>query len=194
MSTTQPIKDPGKLQDFKEYYLTAKANSRNYTLCVMGLNTALRISDILKLKWGDVYDFTAGHYRAHISVTEQKTGKCNQIALNQTIIETLQSYYSLWQTEPTSGEYLFQSRKGKNQPLSRSQAFRVIKEAACETGMEEHVSCHSLRKTFGYHAWQQGVPPILLMEIYNHSSYQITKRYLGIAQDDKDKVFLNMSL
>ena len=56
-------------------------------------------------------------------------------------------------------------------------------------GMPEHISCHSLRKTFGYHAWKQSVPPAMLMDIYNHSSYQITKRYLGIDQDDKDQVF-----
>lgn len=55
--------------------------------------------------------------------------------------------------------------------------------------MPEHISCHSLRKTFGYHAWKQSVPPTMLMDIYNHSSYQITKRYLGIDQDDKDQVF-----
>ncbi len=194
MSTTQPIKDLEKLHDFKEYYLTEKVSNRNYMLCVLGLNTALRISDILGLKWGDVYDFASGSYRTHISVTEQKTKKTNQIAINRTIMETLHAYRIHCQTEPTAGDYLFQSRKGKNCPISRSQAFRIIKEAACHTGMEQNISCHSLRKTFGYHAWQQGIPPILLMDIYNHSSYQITKRYLGIAQDDKDKVYLNMSL
>ena len=50
------------------------------------------------------------------------------------------------------------------------------------------------RSTFGYHAWKQGTPPALLMNIYNHSSYQITKRYLGIEQDDRDDVFKNISL
>lgn len=32
------------------------------------------------------------------------------------------------------------------------------------------------------------------MDIYNHSSYAITKRYLGIEQDDKDDVFLHLNL
>ena len=61
-------------------------------------------------------------------------------------------------------------------------------------GLEEHVSCHSLRKTFGYHAWKQGVPPVMLMKIFNHSSYQITIRYLCIEQDEKDEVFRNIAL
>lgn len=194
MSTTQPIRDTQKLHDFKKYYLAGKPSPRNYALCILGLNTALRISDILRLKWGDVYDFTRGEYLSHISVVEHKTGKTNQIALNHTLAETLQDYYHSYKTVPSAEDYLFRSRKGQNQPLGRSQAFRIIKEAACQTGLEQHVSCHSLRKTFGYHAWQQGTQPALLMDIYNHSSYRVTKHYLGIDQDDRDNVFLNISL
>lgn len=194
MNTTQPIRDPEKLNEFKEYYLTEKPNDRNHTLCILGLNTALRISDILHLKWKDVYDFSKDEYLSHITITEQKTGKRNRIAVNQTIIETLRQYASAHKVPPLSEDFLFPSRKGNNMPLSRSQAFRIIKEAAVSVGMEQNISCHSLRKTFGYHAWQQGIPPVLLMEIFNHSSFRITKRYLGIGQDEKDNVFLNISL
>lgn len=194
MSTTQPIRDPEKLRDFKEYYLADKPSPRNYALCILGLNTALRISDILQLKWGDVYDFVKGEYLSHISVVEQKTGKRNQIALNQALAEALQDYYDSCKTAPSAEDYLFQSRKGRNCPIGRSQAFRIVKEAACQSGLEQHVSCHSLRKTFGYYAWQQGIQPALLMDIYNHSSYRVTRHYLGIDQDDKDRVFLNISL
>ena len=79
-------------------------------------------------------------------------------------------------------------------PLSRYQAYRFVKQAAVYAGRPEHISCHSLRKTFGYHAWKQSVPPAMLMDIYNHSSYQITRRYLGIDQDDKDQVFEKIRL
>lgn len=194
MSTTQPIRDIQKLHIFKEYYLAYKPRPRNYALCILGLNTALRISDILRLKWGDVYDFTKKEYLSHISVVEHKTGKTNQIALNFTLEETLHNYYCSQRTAPSAEDYLFQSRKGQNHPLGRSQAFRIIKEAACQSGLEQHVSCHSLRKTFGYHAWQQGIQPALLMDIYNHSSYRVTKHYLGIDQDDRDNVFRNIIL
>ena len=47
---------------------------------------------------------------------------------------------------------------------------------------------------FGYHAWQQGVQPAMLVSIYNHSSYEVTKRYLGIEQDDRDKIFQEIIL
>lgn len=69
-----------------------------------------------------------------------------------------------------------------------------MKEAAAFAGLEEHISCHSLRKTFGYHAWKQGTQPALLMSIFNHSTYHITKRYLGIDQDDKDEVFAKIRM
>ena len=79
-------------------------------------------------------------------------------------------------------------------PINRVQAYRIIKEAAQAAGLDEYVSCHSLRKPFGYFAWKQGVPPAMLMDIYNHSSYKITRRYLCIEQEDKDDVFMNIKL
>ena len=194
MSTTQPIRNTQQLQKFKDYYRKEKPNSRNYVMCILGLNTALRITDILSLKWQSIYDFSENKYLSHITVVEQKTGKLNIIALNSALVETLVGYMSSLSVPPTAQDFLFQSRKGVNQPLCRSQAFRIIKEAALYAGLKQNVSCHSLRKTFGYHAWQQGISPVLLMEIYNHSSFRITQRYLGVEQDDKDKVFLNISL
>lgn len=194
MSTTQPIRDPKKLLAFKEYYGKRHPNPRNHALCILSLNTALRITDVLHLKWGDIYDFSKETFRSHILVTEKKTGKRSLIALNMAAREILSVYMTSLSAHPTIQTYLFPSRKGQNQPLSRYQAFRIVKEAAMKAGLDEHISCHSLRKTFGYYAWQQGIPPALLMNIYNHSSYQITKRYLGIEQDDKDNVFMNIAL
>lgn len=72
--------------------------------------------------------------------------------------------------------------------------YRIIRKAAENSGLSGVISPHSLRKTFGYYAWKQGVPPVLLMEIYHHSSFDITKRYLGIEQDDRDEVFRKICL
>lgn len=196
MSTTYPIKDKSELSAFKNFYLNQKSNYRNYALIIMGLNTALRISDILNLKWQDIFDGRKNCIRDHLEVVEHKTGKTTIIALNKTIQETFSIYHSITflHHEYDSQQYLFLSRKGYNHPLSRSQAFRIIKEASHSLGLSSHISCHSLRKTFGYHAWQQGIPPALLMDIYNHSSYKITKRYLCIEQDERDEVFLKIML
>ena len=74
MSTTQPIRDRALLQDFKNYYLLYAPNPRNYTLIVIGLNTALRISDILHLTWNMVLKEN-GSFRTHILIKEQKPEK-----------------------------------------------------------------------------------------------------------------------
>ena len=56
MGTTQPIRDSRQLSQFINYYATTQPNQRNYTLIVIGLHTALRISDILTLQWKNVFD------------------------------------------------------------------------------------------------------------------------------------------
>ena len=85
-------------------------------------------------------------------------------------------------------------RTYRNKPLNRSQAYRIVKAAADKTIQDEHISCHSLRKTFGYYAWKNGTPPALLMDVYNHSSYDVTQHYLGIEQDERDEIYLNLEL
>lgn len=186
MGTTQPIRNKKTLENFRNYYKKEENKPRNYALIVFGLNSALRISDILKLKWKDVCNSTG--YLEHIIVTEKKTGKKNVSALNRATKEALDYYRKTIETID-SEHYIFSSQKVKDEPITRSQAFRIIQKAAQKCGMKEPVSCHSLRKTFGYYAWKNGTPPALLMSIYNHSSYEITKRYLGIEQLDKDEVY-----
>lgn len=192
MSTTQPIKSAEQLHLFKNYYLQENPNPRNYMLIIIGLNSALRISDILGLTYGDVYDYKRKNWKSHIVVKEQKTGKNNRIYMNHQIQQTLKMCTAA--DENNDSSWLFYSQIQKAQPLSRFQAYRIIKTAAAFAGLDSNISCHSLRKTFGYHAWKQGTPPALLMSIFNHSSYQITKRYLCIDQDDKDNVFSKIKI
>lgn len=191
MSTTQPIREKEALRKFMSYYQDVQPSMRNYALIVLGLHTALRISDILNLQWNDVYDFSEEKYRNHLFVHEKKTGKSSIIALNEHVkaaLEALKKERAL--ARPI--DYIFTKNTDYTTSLSRSQAFRIIKKAAEESLHDKNISCHSLRKTFGYHAWKQGTPPALLMDIYNHSSYQVTKRYLGIEQDERDSIFMHM--
>lgn len=192
MGTTQPIRDRQELQNFSTYYKDEKPNLRNYALVVLGLNTALRISDLLHLRWNDLYDFEKLCFRDHLLIKEQKTGKRNRIAINEKAREAMQMYFN--ERNPAEDEFIFSKRTNPYKPLSRSQAYRIVKDDANHTTSEEAVSCHSLRKTFGYFAWQEGVQPALLMDVFNHSSYAITKRYLGIEQDEKDLVYLNINI
>lgn len=189
MNTAEPIRKTAQLERFKRFYLDEEYNPRNHLLVITGLNTALRISDVLTLMWEDVYDFRAHDFRSHLALTEQKTGKRTRIFMNQNMLEAL---WGFWEAEggekSIAGEnYLFRGRYGA--PLSRTQAWRIIKKAAGLCGIEGIISPHSLRKTFGYMAWKKGMAPAILMNIFNHSSYEITKRYLGITQEDRDEVF-----
>ena len=196
MNSAQPIKKTRDLEKFKNYYKEIKPNYRNELLIILGLNTALRISDMLSLEWHSVYDFDKKEYRNHIIIHEQKTGKISQIYINSNVLDALKDYREyLRRKEKTidPDTFLF-NHSNKNVSITRTQAFRIIKEAADYYSLSGVISCHSLRKTFGYHAWKQGVPPVLLVTVFNHSSFNITKRYLGIEQDDKDKIFKKIKL
>ncbi len=191
MGKTQPIRNKKDIQKLKQYYLD-RQQIRNYTMITLAVNSSLRIGDLLRLTWNDVYDFDAGRYLKHIELVEQKTGKHNLIALNREAVLALGQLQKA--KSPRPGDYIFQSREGTNRHIDRTWAFRIIKNAVSDLHLEGSISCHSMRKTFGYHAWKSGVQPALLMSIYNHSSMEITKRYLAIDQDDRDKVFMKMNL
>lgn len=192
MSTTQPIRSKEELKKFMEYYRAEHYHSRNYALIILGLYTALRVSDLLQLKWEDVFDFSNNSFVSHICLKEHKTGKQKCIPLNVHVKEALLLYKN--DRKPKEGDYIFTKNTNVKMPLNRSQAYRIVRKAAESTLQETNISCHSLRKTFGYHAWKQGTPPALLMDIYNHSSYQVTKRYLGIGQDERDVIYMSMEL
>ncbi|MEH7217206.1 site-specific integrase [Bacillus toyonensis] len=173
MNFVQPIRDPEQIQQIKEYL--KEKNARNYILFVMGINTGLRISDILKLKVGDVQG-------SHISMREMKTGKQKRIQITSALKRELK-----WFSEGREiGEYLLKSRKGKNRPIGRSMAYKILKSTAAEFGLAE-IGTHTLRKTYGYHMYMQTKNIALLMEIFNHSSEKVTLRYIGVNQDAMDK-------
>ena len=84
-------------------------------------------------------------------------------------------------------------RKDKR-AISRVQALRIIKAGMEAVDIPGSAGGHVLRKCFGYFAWKSGVLAIIMMDIFNHSSFEATRRYLGIQQDDRDKVYLQMAI
>ena len=189
MAATEPIRDKATLHALADYFLRNR-KFRDHAMFILGIHTTLRISDLLKLRWADVYDENRQQFHSHITVVEHKTKKKKAIALNQCAIDALRLYLP-----HRKSEWVFVSRNGGEKPITRQQAWRIMKDACAALGIDEKIACHGLRKTWGYHAWtSQSVSPVVIMDIYNHSSYDVTKRYLGVAQDDLDRAYLEMSL
>lgn len=187
--TTQPIRNKNHVRELAGYWLK-RGNLRNYALVVLGVCTALRIGDLLRLKWQDAYDESHGEFRTHIDVTERKTGKQKTIALNSQAVKALMMLLPY-----RRNEYIFASNRISPAPISRVHAWRVVKVAAEAIGITgQCISPHSMRKTIGYFAWKSGVHPSLIMDIYGHTSYEVTRRYLGISQDERDRVYLGLAL
>jgi integrase len=180
MRTVQPIRDIEKIAAMKAELL--KTGRRNWFLFVLGINTGLRISDILKLKVKDVKG------KSHLVIYEQKTGKYKRFKINRELQQHILSYTANMDDE----DYLFRSLRSPL-PIKRVQAYRILNRAAKKVGISE-IGTHTLRKTFGYHFYQRTKDVALLQEIFNHSSPSVTLRYIGINQDIIDKAIDDFSL
>jgi integrase len=180
MRTVQPIRDKEKIAAMKAELL--KTGRRNWFLFVFGINTGLRISDILNLKVKDVKG------KSHLIIYEQKTGKYKRFKINRELQQHILSYTTNMDDE----EYLFKSLRSPF-PIKRIQAYKILNRAAKKIGISE-IGTHTLRKTFGYHFYQRTKDVALLQEIFNHSSPSITLRYIGINQDIIDKAVDDFSL
>ena len=187
MNIVEPIRDRRIIENIKK--LLKESNIRDYLLFVLGINTGLRVSDLLKLKTKDVS--IGKHILDVVYITEKKTGKTKKFVLNKSCKEALKEYLNITKLIP--GQYLFKSRKGDH-PIDRTQAYRIINNVARKVGIEDHIGTHTLRKTFGYHARKQGVSIELLQKVFNHSAPSITMRYLGITQDEINEVYSYVNL
>ena len=190
MNAVDPIRDKKKIQDMK-VYLKGR-NLRDYALFVVGINVALRISDLLKLTWADVLNKNKKSFKS-IKIIEGKTNKNRDIKLNKASQKALRELLDSFDIY-CMDDYVFKSREGKNRPLTRQQSLNILKDSAAAVGIKENVGTHTLRKTWGYHAWRKGFNPALIMETLNHSSLNLTKRYLGIRQDEINDLYDSLNL
>ncbi len=180
--TVQPIRDMKKIK--KMYNYLEEYNPKYAVLFKMGINTGLRISDIIPIKISDIYhqDF---NFKEHLIVIEQKTGKEKRIKLNDTLRKCLNEYVK--KVNFGYNDYLFYSRKGGH--VGRVQVYKVLKKAAESLGIE-NFGTHSLRKTWGYWTYKLSKYNIaLIMDTFNHSSQAVTLRYIGINQEQKDELY-----
>jgi integrase len=170
MNFVEPVRERNKVQDIAEY-LRFK-NERNYVMWMMGIYSGLRISDILLLKIKDVRD------RKSIVIRERKTGKQRSFEINPALKRCLADYCQ----GKDPDDYLIKSREQYNRPITRSMAYKILRDAADQFGIES-MGTHTMRKTFGYHFYMQTKDVVTLQKIFNHSHPSITLRYIGIEQE-----------
>ena len=172
MKTVQPIRDVKTINQVKE--ILKARHDKYYMMFVLGLNTGLRISDILPLKVVDLLNQT------HINLIEKKTGKSKRFPINTQLQKDIAAYVE--RNQLAEDQYMITSRQGENHPISTVQAYRILSSTAKSIGLSE-IGCHSMRKTFGYFHYKQHKDLAILQDIFNHSAPSITLRYIGLNQD-----------
>jgi integrase len=192
MKTVQPIKDEKKITAMRK--ILYAQNLRDYAWFTLGINSGLRISDILNLTFNDVLN--KDKVKTTIELHEKKTGKLKAFPLGKKTIDALKEYIH------SCGAYeleqpLFYSKKtkdGAKAPISRQHAHYVISECAKAVGIEESIGTHTLRKTFGYMAYKKGIDITRIQKLLNHDSPATTLSYIGITKEELDEIYINMEL
>ena len=194
MHTVEPIKSRKTIDDIRAI-LKAQC-LRNELLFTFGINSGLRISDILKIRVKDVV-YNTGKVKSQICVTEQKTGKEKVFPLSGVIVQDIKRF--LKETpglEPD--DFLIKSQKSANGGrLSRTQAYRIINQAARKAGIDttlHPIGTHTLRKTFGYYAYKKTDDITVIQKLMNHSTPEMTLNYIGITQEVLNNVYLQLNL
>ncbi len=176
----EAIKSVKDIRRIKQYLL-GKRNKRDYLMFVLGINTGLRVGDLLSLRAKDVLELDTMMVTRSVLIREQKTGKLREFELNDAAREAIILYLESIPQQQT-GVYLFPSRKGAG-PLTTRSAHKIIKTTLRELGIKGNYGTHSLRKTFGYHRHANNVKLETLQKLFNHSSPAVTLRYIGITKE-----------
>lgn len=164
---------------------------REYILIAIGSYLGLRIGDILNLRWEDVYN------KEELLVKETKTGKNRLLTINialQEVIKFVVIELSK-QFKFKISDYIFINKFGNK--ISVQYINRILNRTFIEYKIKvNNGSSHALRKTFGKRVWEIDKKSerslVYLSQIFNHSNIQITRRYIGIVQEDIKNIYLSL--
>ncbi|OTY75958.1 tyrosine-type recombinase/integrase, partial [Bacillus thuringiensis] len=154
----QPIRSKEQLQDMK-WALKRHCTDRDYILFVIGINTGLRVSDLLNLETSMILELKKKR-RKELKIREGKTKKERMVNITS-IFEEVYLYAA-----GLESKWLFPSRKG-DRPISKIQVYRQLQKAGDFAGVES-IGTHTMRKTFGYWFYKQTKDVAMLQEILNH--------------------------
>jgi integrase len=159
-------------------------DDKNYRMSLLisfGAFWGLRISDILSLKWNDVYN------KDEFQLIEKKTQKNRDIKINPQLKRHISDCHNI--IKPFSmDEFVFISQKGTVFSIQRINI--ILKDLKVRYDLKiKNFSSHSLRKCFGRTIFERSgenaeLAIVKLSQLFNHSSTSITRRYLGISQKE----------
>ncbi|MCK8607169.1 tyrosine-type recombinase/integrase [Apilactobacillus ozensis] len=176
ITDVQPLRTKEDIANVKKFLSKGYFGERDLMIFMVGINTGLRCSDIVQLKVGTVlHDKTPYIY-------EQKTGKKRQVNLNNIAKEL--NLYIRHQDFTSPDDYLFPSRKHNvSQHITVNGFYKVIRRVEFQMGRHD-LGTHTMRKTFGYHFYKKTNSIAMVMQVLNHSNPAITKRYIGISDEE----------
>lgn len=141
---------------------------RNYLLMLLGFRHALRISEVLDLRLGDV-DLAAGR----IYCRRLKGSVSNTHPMEGDEIRAARKWL---RERPTAAQdFVFTSERGS--PLTRQGAWRIVKEAGERAGLEIEVHPHMLKHSCGFFLANRGYDTRLIQDYMGHKQIQNTVRY-----------------
>ena len=183
--TTAPIEDMKMVRRWLDIAKDHDAHMREggvswYLLVMLGFNTSLRIGDLCKLRVEDVRG------REWVRVIAEKTDKMSDVKLQAAAQAALEKALR----GKDGKDYVFTSRQksrkdGRNKAISRQRCYAIVKEIALRAGYEDHVGCHTMRKTFAWLYYKTCGDLAELQKVLNHSSQEATIHYLGL---DRQKI------
>ena len=191
MNQVEAVKTPEQRTQVEAQLL--QAGQIYHDLWKLGINTALRISDLLALTMADVValDLEA----PALNIIEIKTGKARKIVINAPALAILQRRLADYPTH----HYLFQSQavnidRRKKQPITRRSVGRVFEKVGQKIAPKVRLGTHSMRKTRGFAMFEAGRSIESICKVLNHSSPAVTMRYIGIDQRDIDQSYVEFEL
>ena len=175
---------------------------RNKLLFLIGMNIGIRGSDLRTLKWSFFFDqdddgeLKFKRFYTLQPMKQRKQKKFVKLYFNQTVQTAIKNYIVEYPIENLD-DYLFFSRKG-DEPITVQGLWGIIKGTAIEAGIKQNIGSHSLRKSFGFWCWHESEDKnkalVILQQLFNHSSTQITARYIGILDDEIEDMFNSIEL
>jgi integrase len=209
MNTVQPITDIIKIRAMEEEL--KKVNYRDYLMFKVGIHSGYRISDIIKLKVSDLKGKT--YFETKENKTGKNRKIVIHPELKKELDEYLKDkndneyifgskkYLNIVKTKTRiknektnkmNTEYIDIENESPNSPITRQQAYRILNNAARKVGITEEIGTHTMRKIFGYFLYMNSIDKngnkdiSLVQEILNHSTPDVTLRYIGITQNKID--------